>query len=134
MNQILDKCPVCDANMVVTHLVCPNCRTGIEGRFGLPQSPLSRLNSEQLQFILSFIRCDGKFNRMEEELGLSYPTLRGRFNDILRTMGFEAQKEDVGTLSAEDRRQILENLDKGEISLEEAEQMLKGEITAKKES
>lgn len=133
MNNIIDKCPICKSNLVVTHLYCPNCRTGLEGRFELPFSPFSKLDKEQLEFVLTFIRCDGKFNRMEEELALSYPTLRSRFNEILRIMGFDAEKEELVSLSTEERRQILDDLDKGQISLEEAEQLLKGEKQLKKD-
>jgi hypothetical protein len=83
-----------------------------------------------MQFILTFIRCEGRFNRMEEELSLSYPTLRNRMNEILRTMGYEPAREEVqpaATLpSPAERKRILDDLDKGLISLQEARRRLKG--------
>ena len=125
MNPVIDKCPVCGDDLIITHLHCPHCRTTIEGKFGLPHSPFAKLSSEQLHFLLTYIRCEGKFNRMEEELKLSYPTLRNRFGEVLLAMGFEAE-ESVSTLSPEDRKIILNELNKGKITVGEAQTRLKG--------
>jgi hypothetical protein len=83
-----------------------------------------------MQFLLTFVRCEGKLNRMEEEMKLSYPTLRNRLNEIVRALGYEPGKEDLTpSLSAEDRRQILEDLDQGKITWEDAQARLRGEKT-----
>ena len=146
MNPMLSKCPVCGGDLVVTRLACPSCETTIEGSFqavgGGPSGafapeqlkwllPFSRLNVEQLQLILTFVRCEGRFNRMEEELKLSYPTLRNRMNDILRTMGYEPAREEAqppvaGLPNPAERKKILDDLDKGLITLIEARRRLKG--------
>lgn len=145
MNPMLTKCPVCGGDLVVTRLNCPTCETTIEGSFQpvggslqgafTPEQlkwllPFTRLNNEQMQFILTFIRCEGRFNRMEEELSLSYPTLRNRMNDILRTMGYEPARDDaqpaVTLPSPAERKRILDDLDKGVITLQEARRRLKG--------
>ncbi len=124
MNMLLDKCPVCNSDLIVTSLHCNNCRTNIQGVFELAHTPLSNLDAEQLQFVLTFIRCEGKFNRMEEELGLSYPTLRSRFNDILHVMGFEAEPPEEEKMTSEERKEILEKLNEGVISIDEAQELL----------
>lgn len=62
---------------------------------------------------------------MEEELDLSYPTLRSRFNEILRVMGFESEEEDE-KLTNEARKEILAKLNDGSISVEEAQELLRG--------
>jgi hypothetical protein len=146
MNPMLSKCPICGGDLVVTRLTCPSCETVIEGNFQpvgdgvagafTPEQlkwlmPFSRLNIEQLQFLLTFVRCEGRFNRMEEELKLSYPTLRNRMNDILRSMGYEPAREEVQqpavTLpNSAERKKILDDLDKGVITLVEAKRRLKG--------
>ena len=131
MNKLVEKCPVCSEKLAITQLMCPQCRTTLEGRFLLPESPFSALNPEQMQYLITFIRCEGKFNRMEEELGLSYPTLRSRFNDILRTMGMEAGRDQTEMrLTTQERRRILEDLNDGKIDLEVAQKMLNGETVA----
>lgn len=130
MNILLTKCPVCSNDLTVTRLQCSNCKTVIEGQFKAESSvgaPFAQLTPEQLQFLLTFLRCEGRFNRMEEELKLSYPTLRNRFNEILRAMGFEPGREEAPARpSAEERRRILEDLDQGRISWNEAQRRLKG--------
>ena len=128
MNKILNKCPVCGADLAVTRLYCVNCNTSIEGHFVHEHTPFGHLSAEQMQFLLTFVRCEGKLNRMEEEMKLSYPTLRNRLNEIVRALGYEPGKDDLTqSLSAEDRRQILEDLDQGKINWEEAQARLRGE-------
>lgn len=99
----------------------------MSGQFGSTGSQFHKLNDDQMEFLMTFIRCEGKFNRMEEELKLSYPTLRSRFNDILAAMGFEGnQPNDEPALSKEDRIGILQKLDQGTLKPEEAELLLRG--------
>ena len=62
---------------------------------------------------------------MEGELGLSYPTIRNRLHEIIRAMGYEPGKEDSSKLTEDDRRRILEELNEGKITSEEAMHMLK---------
>ncbi|HNT53867.1 MAG TPA: DUF2089 domain-containing protein [Anaerolineaceae bacterium] len=126
MNRLLTKCPVCEGEMFVTRLYCPQCDTSVEGHFHPSANPLSPLNAEQVKFVMTFIRCEGRFNRMEEELGLSYPTLRNRLYDIIRALGFEPGKEEVIRLTNEERMQILDELARGVISAEDAERRLLG--------
>lgn len=128
INDTLNKCPVCDSDLVVTRLYCVNCDTTIEGHFTAEHTPFGHLSPEQMQFLLTFVRCEGRLNRMEDEMNLSYPTLRSRLNEIVRALGYEPGKEDVPiVLTADDRREILERLEQGEISWEEAQARLRGE-------
>jgi hypothetical protein len=131
MNKVLNKCPVCGADLAVTRLYCVTCNTSIEGHFVAEHTPFGHLTPEQMQFLLTFVRCEGKLNRMEEEMKLSYPTLRNRLNDIVRALGYEPGKDELTQpLSAEDRRKILEDLDQGVITWEEAQARLRGEKIA----
>jgi hypothetical protein len=64
---------------------------------------------------------------MEEELNLSYPTLRNRFNEILRALGYEPGREESPVrLTTEDRMRILDELAMGVISPEDAQLRLLG--------
>ena len=149
MNPVPTHCPVCGGDLVVTRLHCPSCETTLKGSFAPGHSPLqeaftpeqlrsllpfSRLNQEQLYFMLTFVRCEGRFNRMEEELSLSYPTLRGRLDEIIRALGFEPAREEpareetgVKTVEPAVRQEILDMLNRGEIGVEEARRRLRGE-------
>jgi hypothetical protein len=119
MNTMPTRCPICGGEITVTRFYCRDCDSTIEGRF--MTNPFAQLDPEQLDFVETFIRCEGKITRMEGELSLSYPTIRNRLHDVIRTMGYEpgGGDETVG-LTEEERQGILEELDKGEISVEKA--------------
>lgn len=128
VNKSLNKCPVCNEDLVVTRMYCVNCDTTIEGHFVAEHTPFGHLSPEQMQFLLTFVRCEGRLNRMEDEMKLSYPTLRSRLNEIVRALGYEPGKEEGPVqLSPEERRAILEELDQGTISWDEAQARLRGE-------
>ncbi len=122
MNNLPTKCPLCGGEITVTRIHCRECDTTIEGRFS--GGPFSQLTKDQLGFVETFIRCEGKISRMETEIGLSYPTIRNRLLDIIRALGYEPGGEEPAGLTDDDRRQILEDLDKGKISADEAMRLL----------
>lgn len=124
MNQMLTTCPVCHDQLSITRLHCRNCDTSIEGYFNIGR--MGRLSTEQLEFVETFLRCEGKLSRMEPELELSYPTLRARLTDVIRTMGFQVGP-DTGGLDEEERHQILEDLATGNLSSEEAMRLLESD-------
>ena len=127
MNPMLTKCPVCKSDLIVTRMYCMHCDTTVEGHFHPETNPFAPLNKDQMQFLLTFIRCEGRFNRMEEEMNLSYPTLRNRFNEIIRTLGFEPGREEAPIrLTPEDRMRILDELAQGAITAEDAQERLLG--------
>ena len=118
---LIGRCPVCGGFMEATRLQCLRCDTAIEGHFGLGR--FHQLTPEQLSFAETFIRCAGKINRVEQELGISYPTVRGRLEDLIRALGYETREETIR--SDEQRREILERLAAGEIDSDEAIRLLK---------
>jgi len=123
MNPLLTTCPVCAGALTVTRLHCRSCDTSVEGHFETGR--MGQLRADQLQFVETFIRCEGKLNRMERELGLSYPTLRSRLTEVITQMGFELGPEPA-ELSDKQRHRILDELAQGEISSEQAMQLLQG--------
>jgi hypothetical protein len=124
MNILPTKCPLCGGDVTVTRIYCRDCDTTIEGRF--EGGPFSQLTREQLDFVETFVRCEGKINRMEDEIGLSYPTIRNRLHEIIRALGYEpGASEPIVGMTDQERQRILEDLDKGMISAVEAMQLLK---------
>ncbi len=105
------KCPVCGGNYVVTQLQCDGCRSKLEGQFSTGK--LSSLSPEQLAFVEVFISCRGNIKEVEKALGISYPTVRSRLDDVVEAMGYPARKKD-------DKTDVLEALSRGEITLDEA--------------
>jgi hypothetical protein len=90
----------------------------IEGRFALP--PLAKLTAADQLFVTAFVRSHGSIKEMEALFGISYPTVKNRLNAISAQLPFV----DVDPPSP--GKDVLDQLDKGEISVEEALTKLKG--------
>jgi len=120
------QCPFGGGEVVVTRFHCPESNITVEGRFSMTV-PFAQLSSEQLQFVETFVRCEGKLSRMESELSLSYPTIRSRLHEVIRALGYEPGKEESAGLSEKDRSQVLSDLEAGHISFEQAMSVLQGD-------
>jgi len=124
MYPVVGKCPVCGEPMIVARLYCRACNSALEGSFALGR--FYQLSAEQLGFVETFIRCEGKLTRVQQELGMSYPTARARLTEVVRALGYEV--EDLASrLSTEERATILEQLSRGEITSQEALALLQAE-------
>ncbi|MCM3666735.1 DUF2089 domain-containing protein [Mesobacillus subterraneus] len=117
---VITNCPVCTRTLKITKLKCNHCETTIENEFEL--SKLASLTKEQLQFVEIFLVSRGNIKEVEKELGVSYPTVRGKLNDIITSLGYDTQKK-----NELDEKRIVTMLEKGEISPEDAIKLLKGE-------
>lgn len=127
MHAVLGICPVCGDTLTITRLHCRSCDTSIEGQFYAGR--LAQLMPEQLQFVETFLQCEGKIKAVEEKLGISYPTVRGRLREVNRALGYEisADNEDETTLSEEERKRVLDELAEGRISSSQAIELLRGQ-------
>ena len=124
MIQTPTRCPLCGGKIAVTRLYCRDCDTTLEGHF--TGWPFSQLTPDQLSFVEIFIRCEGKIRRMQDEIGLSYPTIRSRLHEVIRALGYEpGGGEETSGLSEQDRQRILEDLNTGQIDAGEAMRLLK---------
>ena len=121
MYPVIGRCPICGETLTVTRLYCRACSSALEGHFSLGK--FYQLTPEQLAFAETFIRCEGKITHVGQELGMSYPTVRSRLDDVIRALGYEVE-ERVSELSAEQRQTILEQLARGEITSSEAVALL----------
>jgi hypothetical protein len=124
------RCPLTGGEIIVTRFYCPDADVSVEGRFAVEQPPFAQLAPEQLKFVEVFVRNEGKLNRMEDELGLSYPTIRSRLHEIIRTLGYEPGKDEPAApppaVTQPDRKAVLADLDAGRISFEDAMKLLAG--------
>ncbi len=124
MYPVIGRCPVCQQPLEVTRLYCRQCDTTVEGHFGLGR--FYELSAEQLSFVETFVRCQGKLNRVQDELDLSYPTVRSRLYDVIKALGYEVDEEESPSVTAETRQAVLAALAAGQISAEEAARRLRG--------
>jgi hypothetical protein len=127
MNQAIMQCPICQSHLEITKFYCRSCDTTIEGHFQ-HATPFQQLTAEQMSFMVTFVHNEGKINRVGEELGMSYPTVRSRLHDLIRALGYEVgeEEEPTGSLPEEERRAILDALSEGTLSSEEALKRLGG--------
>jgi hypothetical protein len=125
MNKVLGQCPVCGDSLEVTRLHCRACDTTIDGHFEAGGG-LSQLTPEQSAFVEVFIKNEGKINRVGEELGVSYPTVRSRLLDVIAALGYTIEEEPPA-VGEEERRQLLEELAQGKLSSDEVLKRLKAQ-------
>jgi len=81
MKRTPSLCPACDGELAVSGLACLGCQTRVTGHYRLP--PLLRLKPDDQRFIERFVLSSGSLKAMAKQLGVSYPTVRNRLNDII---------------------------------------------------
>lgn len=117
-------CPITGEPMIISELTSEKSGITIRGRFKLPMT--AQLDEEQQHFLEVFLRSRGVISTMEKELGISYPTVKGRFDHLLDALGLEPYKNEKKEGKAEAKRKILKQLEEGKITPEEAKKKLKG--------
>lgn len=116
---IPNKCPSCDGKLVVTELCCADCKTFIKGNFDLPE--FSLLSHEEEYFLRVFLAARGNIKEVERQLDISYPTVRSKLENLLSKLGLGDLRKEV----KKRRLEIVEKLERGEISAQEAIKLLK---------
>ena len=128
MRPLLLKCPSCNGDLAVAKLHCHGCDITVEGYFGIPA--LLRLTRAQLDFVEVFLKNRGIIREVERELGVSYPTVRARLDEVLDAMGLNLAATPADDRSEDSsnrrRRAVLEQLSAGKITPEEAMRALNG--------
>lgn len=119
---VMGRCPVCGEEMLVSRLECHGCGSELHGRFSLGR--LYRLNAEQMRFVEILLKNRANVLKAAEELGMPYPTARGRLEEVMAALGFPVTPEEI--VQPEKRREILDQLAQGMLSADDAARLLKG--------
>jgi hypothetical protein len=119
-NKLISSCPVCAGQLFVTHLRCNDCSTELSGEF--LANEFARLPQDKLDFLRTFLACRGNLKEVEAELSISYPTVRGRLDQLLTALDLEGHADPD---EDDDSQDVLDALSRGELSVEEAEKRLK---------
>ena len=155
MRKLMERCPACGGELVVRRMECHQCHTGIDGQFRA--STFDHLSPESLAFAELFVRLKGNMKEMERELAVPYSSVRHRLDEVVRELGPPQQPlgdirptptarrvvaagtaaarpdatsrdDDINTLAQRAlRQQILEDLERGEITPDQAVELLGGE-------
>ncbi len=126
MIKLFEQCPACGGPIVITECRCANCQLQMRGEFRV--GTFSSLSDDQLTFIRAFLRVRGNQSEMEKVLGVSYPTIRNKLDEINKTLdraesGQPADKTETPAKpipAEEQRRAILQQVAAGQLPAAEA--------------
>ncbi|MBD3285964.1 DUF2089 family protein [candidate division WOR-3 bacterium] len=121
--KLIGKCPVCSGELYISELSCRECEVKIQGDFDIPL--FSRLDDKEREFIVLFLRSRGSLRDVQRQLALSYPTVRNRLDALLAKMGIITSRP-----SDEEIADVLDRLEHGEVSAEDAIKMIRGQEEA----
>ena len=118
MNNRLKQCPVCNSTLEIKEYHCTKCDTTIRGNFEV--GDLASLSAPQQEFVKTFICNQGNIKEVEKALGISYPTVKNRLAEIVNVLCPSSNIE-----NKEFSTSVLDEIDRGEISVEDAIKKLK---------
>ncbi len=116
---VIGTCPICGKNLLVAKLHCSSCGTNIDGSFNLCE--FCMLSKDQKHFVKMFLKNRGSIKDLEKELGISYPTVRSKLNEIVKALGMPLDDDEPKV----NRAEILAKVSSGELTADEAADLLK---------
>jgi hypothetical protein len=102
--------------MVMSELKCPKCDLRVKKDF--ESCDFCQLPEMDYEFLLVFLRTQGRITEMEKLLGISYPTIKSKIDSLLRNLN-------LSPIAAGEEQEPLEALSQGKISVDEAVAILK---------
>jgi len=118
LHPLITKDPVTGGELIVTRLEGRESGIVIEGKFSLDW--MGRLTPQQLSFVGLLVRHRGNVQRLAVELNVAYNTARNHLDEIVAALEYPPEHEDDSQ-----RLNILERLSGGEISFEDALNLLR---------
>ncbi|MCX8095276.1 MAG: DUF2089 domain-containing protein [Caldisericia bacterium] len=126
MKRLPSKCPSCGSILNITELTCEKCETIVKGKFQLNRFLM--LSQQEEEFLLVFLISRGNLKEVQERLNISYPTAKGRLEDVIKSLGLsEEEKKEGKEEKIEKIEEILKKVEKGEITGEDALKMIEEE-------
>ncbi len=123
MRKIIEKCPACQNDVIVTRIRCTRCTCEVIGEF--QPTIFNRLSPENLTFVETFVRLRGNVREVARELRVPYSTIRNHLDDVIAELGFATGTHpEGGDLSTAPQQEVLNRLESGEISVEDAAEEL----------
>ena len=126
MQNIFDKCPACGGQLIITECQCSQCKLQMRGEFR--PGRFLNLSDDELTFIEVFLSARGNLSEVERILGVSYPTIRNKLdeiNEILKRTGEDPEpvrpknggNPTIRSMSDEElRKRILQDVADGKLS------------------
>ncbi|MCK4453688.1 DUF2089 domain-containing protein [candidate division WOR-3 bacterium] len=108
------NCPSCGEKMVISELKCSKCDLRVKKDFF--SCDFCQLSEDDYEFLKIFLRTQGKITDIEKILGLSYPTIKAKIDNLLKNLKLSP---------IEEKQDPIEALSQGELSVDEAVAILK---------
>ena len=124
-----ERCPTCGGVLQIRELSCTECKTEIRGYFN--PCDFCRLTEDESTFLRVFVLSRGSLKAVGKELGISYPTVSSKLEEIIAALSRETEKRAEGEDTSA-RGDILDRIASGDLSAEEGLRLLKA-TKAKKE-
>ncbi len=127
MRKIIETCPTCNSRgLTISEVTCDACGTQVRSRY----SPCSfcALSEEEQTFLLLFVRSRGNLKDVEKTLGVSYPTVRAKLDEIIDRL--TPPTLSMPPAPARDRKAVLDRVQSGQLGAAEALVLLRGPAAA----
>lgn len=120
MRKIIESCPTCNSRgLTISEVTCDACGTQVRSRYR--PCPFCALNDEEQTFLLLFVRSRGNLKDVEKTLGVSYPTVRAKLDEIIDRL-----TPAPPPAPARDRKGVLDLVQSGQLGVDEALILLRG--------
>lgn len=110
-----NNCPFCGETLIISEVRCPRCQLQIKK--DIPQCEFCKLSEEDYEFLKIFLRTQGKITDIEKILKISYPTIKARIENLLKSLNLKPIEEAIDPIDA---------IAQGRLSVDEAIAILKG--------
>ena len=127
MRKIIETCPTCHSRgLHISEVSCDACDTQVRSRYS--PCPFCGLSEEEQTFLLLFVRSRGNLKDVEKTLGVSYPTVRAKLDEVIERLAPPVPAAPAPL--ATDRKAVLDLVQSGQLSAAEALHRLRGPAVA----
>ena len=121
MTTPVEQCISCGGQLEIRELYCRDCDITIRGHFPMEgRGPFARLTDDQLAFLHLFVTSRGNMSDVERSLGVSYPTVRAKLDDLIAALEPGEGVPEQAQPTAMSRNEVMDRVSKGELSVDEA--------------
>lgn len=110
------KCQICDSELNIERVSCHRCGCAMDGNFTLPL--LAKLTRDEQKFIEIFVSLSGNLKNVASALGISYPTVRNRLDNIIASLDVLVNADQ------RKREELIDGVEQGKIPPEVAARLL----------
>src|SRR3712207_4108667 len=88
VRKVLESCPSCGGQLEIAEVQCTSCETQVRARYR--PCDFCALTEEQSTFLRIFVMSRGNLSEVEKRLGVSYPTVRAKLDEVIERLSGHA--------------------------------------------